>query len=109
VFVEVPAHMTTTDRGGELAFTPEGGRFLDHVLAMAMTPPRKPSPAYLAALRGALGLTQAELGRLIGRDKLTVSRWECGAISPSTQALKKLYSLVQKKEEAGVVLEGIAG
>ena len=106
VFVEVPARMATRDRTGELAFTPEGVRLLDRVRALAWQPGAPPSPAYLAALRESLGLTQAQLGRLIGRDKLTVSRWERGAISPSPQALARLYALGRKKKESGVVLAG---
>jgi DNA-binding transcriptional regulator YiaG len=106
VFVEVPARMATGDRGGELAFTPEGVRLLDRVRALAWRPGAAPSPAYLAALRESLGLTQAQLGRLIGRDKLTVSRWERGAMSPGPEALERLYALARKKKEAGVVLAG---
>ena len=106
VYVEVPARMATPDRAGELAFTPEGVRFLDRVRALASRPGAAPSPAYLAALRVALGLSQAQLGRLIGRDRLTVSRWECGSMSPGPQALERLYALARKKKEDGVVLAG---
>ena len=77
LFVEVPPRMATHDRSGELAFTPDGVRFLDRVRALSAQPTLAPSPAYLAVLRESLGLTQAQLGRLIGRDKLTISRWEC--------------------------------
>jgi DNA-binding transcriptional regulator YiaG len=98
--------MTERDRGGELAFTPEGVRFLDRVRALALRPGTSPSPAYLAALRKALGLTQAQLGKLVGRDKLTVSRWECGTLAPGPQALARLYALAHNRKEAGVVLAG---
>lgn len=106
VFVEVPARMATRDRGGEVAFTPQGVRFLDHVRALALEPGATPSPAYLAALRESLGLTQAQLGRLIGRDKLTISRWECGILRPSAEALERLYALARKRKQTGVVLTG---
>lgn len=106
VFVEVPARMATRDRGGELAFTAEGVQFLDRVRALAVAAQPAPSPAYLAALREAMGLTQGQLGRLIGRNKLTVSRWECGALRPGPEALKKLYALARRKKEVGVVLAG---
>lgn len=106
IFVEVPGRMATRDCSGELAFTPEGVRFLDHVRALGSQPSAKPSPAFLAALREALGLTQAQLGALLGRDKLTISRWECGTVRPNAEALKKLYALARKRKEAGVVLEG---
>jgi len=106
VFVEVPAHMATRNRCGELAFTPDGVRFLDHARAMALEPGNTPSASYLAALRESLGLTQAQLGERIGRDKLTISRWECGALHPSPQALEKFYSLARKMKQTGVVLAG---
>lgn len=53
-----------------------------------------------------MGLPQGQLGRLIGRNKLTVSRWECGALRPGPEALKKLYALARKRKQAGVVLAG---
>lgn len=106
VFVEVPGRLARKDRSGETAFTPDGVRFLDRVRALAMQPTSAPSPAFLVALREALGLTQAELGPLIGRDKFTVSRWECGTLRPSAEALEKLYALARKRKEAGVVLAG---
>jgi DNA-binding XRE family transcriptional regulator len=106
VFVEVPGRMAARDRSGQLAFTPEGVRFLDHVRALGREPATKPSSAFLAALREALGLTQAQLGARLGRDKLTVSRWECGTVRPNAEALKKLYTLARQRKEAGVVLVG---
>lgn len=104
LFVEVPRRMVTRDRSGEVAFTPDGVRFLDRLRALAWQPGPRPSPAYLTSLRAALGLTQAELGRRIGRNKLTVSRWECGTLHPSRQALNQLYTLARKRKEAGVLL-----
>lgn len=105
-YVEIPARMIVRDRGGELAFTPEGVRLLDRARALAMGPPASPSPAYLATLRGALGLTQQELGRRIGRSKLTVSRWERGTLRPSREALERLYALAGERKRRGGVLAG---
>jgi DNA-binding XRE family transcriptional regulator len=106
VFVEVPARMASRDRGGDVAFTPRGVLFLDRVRALASEAGAAPSPAYLAALREGLGLTQAQLGRLIGRDKLTISRWECGTLHPNAEALEKVYALARKMKHTGVVLTG---
>lgn len=106
VYVEVPRRMARQDQSGELAFTPSGVRFLDHVRALALNPSQAPSPAYLASLRQALGLTQAQLGRLVGRNKLTVSRWERGGLRPSPEALEKLYAIARKRKQAGVMLAG---
>ena len=60
----------------------------------------------LAALRDALGMTQQQLGRRIGRSKLTVSRWERGTLRPSQEALGKLYALAAELKRRGVELAG---
>jgi hypothetical protein len=106
VFIEMPARMARRERTGELTFTPDGVRLLDSVRALAWEGGPAPSPAYLASLREAMGLTQAQLGRLIGRNKLTVSRWERGRLSPGTKAIGRLYELARKRKRAGVVLAG---
>jgi transcriptional regulator with XRE-family HTH domain len=38
-----------------------------------------PPSQWVRALRGRLGLTQPEFGRLVGVHRVTVSRWETGA------------------------------
>jgi DNA-binding XRE family transcriptional regulator len=106
VFVEVPGRMVARDRGGELAFTPEGVRFLDRIRALASDMAAPPSPAFITALREAAGITQEELGRRIGRDKLTVSRWECGTLRPSREALTRLRDLFRELKTSGVLLPG---
>jgi DNA-binding transcriptional regulator YiaG len=98
--------MAVTDRGGGVAFSPEGVRFLDRVRALASRIPSVPSPAFLATLREALGLTQEELGREIGRDKLTISRWERGTLRPSPEAIARLNALARKRKRAGILLPG---
>ena len=106
VFVEVPARTAVRDRGGELAFTPEGVRFLDRIRALASNLEAAPSPAFITALREAAGFTQEELGRQIGRHKLTVSRWECGTLHPDREALERLRELFRELRTAGMVLPG---
>ena len=106
VFVEIPRRMVASDRSGEPAFTPEGVRFLDRVRSLALEPAAPPSPAFLVSLRQALGLTQAELGSRIGRNRLTISRWERGSMRPGDQAIQKLYALARSMKHAGVVLAG---
>jgi transcriptional regulator with XRE-family HTH domain len=41
------------------------------------------SPQQVAGLRGALGLSQLEFGRLFGAHAMTVSKWERGVLSPT--------------------------
>lgn len=105
LFVEVPARMATADRGGEIAFTPEGVRLLDRVRALA-SDFDAPSPALLVALREAAGMTQEQLGRELGRDKLTISRWECGVMRPGRESVQRLKRLFRKLRQRGVVLPG---
>ncbi|MBE3097271.1 MAG: helix-turn-helix domain-containing protein [Planctomycetes bacterium] len=106
LFVEVPARMAARDRGGQPAFTPEGVRFLDRVRALASDLGAPLSPALITSLREAAGITQKELGKRIGRDKLTVSRWECGTVRPSKEALARLARLFRQLKASGVLLPG---
>ena len=106
VFVEVPGRMVARDRGGALAFTPEGVAFLDRVRALAMDLEGAPSPAFITALREAAGMTQEELGARIGRHKLSVARWEWGALKPDAEAMKRLRRLFRELKGRGVVLPG---
>ena len=58
--VEVPGEFVTQDRGGELAFLPEGVRFLDRVKVTVMSAWDAASYRYIAVLRDALDMTQEE-------------------------------------------------
>ena len=106
VYVEVPGRMVARDRGGQLAFTPEGVRFLDRVRALASRVTGPPSPAFITSLREAAGLSQEELGKRIGRDKLTISRWECGRLKPGRKSLENLNRVFAKLKRSGVVVGG---
>lgn len=66
--------------------------------------PETPTPGMIRTLREALGMTQTALGEKIGVDKLTVSRWERGTMTPSAGAVKKLDALRRKLGRRGVVL-----
>ncbi len=54
-------------------------RVITHVVA---SKPTGLLPKEIRFLRTELGLTQAELGRLVGKDPQTVGRWERGETSP---------------------------
>jgi len=106
LYIEVPGRWTSTDRSGETTFLPEAVRFLDQVRVLAMKPVRKPGPGYITTLREALGLTQAELGKRLGVDKMSVSRWERGVIRPSSESLGALETLRREAVRKGVLLPG---
>jgi DNA-binding transcriptional regulator YiaG len=107
LYVEIPGDWTTQVRGYGVGFLPPAIRLLDKLQALAMsTLDRPPTPGYLATLRVALGLTQAEFGERIGVDSMTVSRWERGTVRPSAESLAEIEKLRRKAVRKGVVLPG---
>jgi len=104
VYVEVPGRWVTADRDGSPAFLPQGVEFLDRIRALALKLDRPPSPGFVTALREALGLTQAEFGERIGVDKMTVSRWERGALRPSDESMAGLEDLRRRAIRSGVAI-----
>jgi DNA-binding XRE family transcriptional regulator len=106
VAVEVPGRMVVRDRGGEVAFTPDGVRFLDHLRALFMPLDRPPSPAFIRRLREALAMTQQAFSSEIGVDKLTVSRWELGKLKPGQNSIRAIRRLREKAVRRGVSLAG---
>ena len=107
VYVEVPGRWATKDRGDQVAFLPDGVRFLDRVRALSISLDSArsgPSPGYITTLREALGLTQKELGERLGVDKMTVSRWERGTMCPSAESLAALEKVRRQAVRKGVAI-----
>ena len=105
LFVEVPGRWMTRDRDGTPGFLLPAVRFLDRIRVLAMSVlDRAPSPAYIATLREALGLTQARFGERIGVDKMTVSRWERGTVRPGKAALKAIEKVRKESVRRGVTI-----
>jgi transcriptional regulator with XRE-family HTH domain len=54
-------------------------------------------------------LTQAEAAKIVGRDLMTISRWECGEVVPEPlvqeAALARLRAARARKERRWVILE----
>ena len=57
----------------------------------------------LRQLRIALGLTQEELGEMIGTGDVTISRWENAHHAPSPLAQKALAALRVEQDQARLV------
>jgi DNA-binding transcriptional regulator YiaG len=107
VYVEVPGRFMGRDRDGSATFGADAMRFLDRIQALAMSAlDRAPSPGYLTSLREALGLTQKEFGDKLGVDKMTVSRWERGALRPGEDSLAGIEKLRREAATRGVVIPG---
>jgi DNA-binding XRE family transcriptional regulator len=105
IFVEVPGKWVTRDRGGEIGLLPPAVRFLDRIRVLAMSPGNRPAtPGYLATLRVALGFTPREFAARLGVDKLTVSRWERGAVNPSAESLAAIENIRKESVAKGVTI-----
>ncbi len=104
LYVEVPGRWVTKDRDGKPAFLPQAVKFLDRVRALAVKVDRAPTPGFLTALREALGMTQAEFGARIGVDKVTVSRWERGALRPGHESVRAIEDLRRRAVQGGVAI-----
>jgi hypothetical protein len=102
--VEVPGRWVRHDRAGEVGFTTEGIRFLDRLRSLFSPLKMPPSPGFLRSLREALNLTQTELGKRIGVDKLTVSRWERGELRPGKRSLRALQRIRAAAIRRGISL-----
>ncbi len=104
LYVELPGRWVRMDRDGQPVFLPPGVKFLDRLRALAMKLDRAPSPGFITSLREALGLTQLEFGDRIGVDKMTVSRWERGALRPSAESLAAIEQLRREAIRRGVAI-----
>jgi len=106
LYVEVPGRWVTEDRDGTPALLPPAVRFLDRVQALATSAlDRPPSPGYITVLREALGMTQRQFAERVGVDKMTVSRWERGAVRPSEGAMRGIEKLRKESTRRGITLE----
>lgn len=90
IALTIPAEWVALDKTGEVCLRPAAVHWLDKLRALYTPIDRTPTPGFLRTLRQALNLTQAELGRRVGVNKITVSRWECGAAKPGVQAIQSL-------------------
>jgi transcriptional regulator with XRE-family HTH domain len=57
-------------------------------------------PAYARLVRLRAGLTQAEMGELLGVDRSAVARWEAGTRMPQGKLIDRYRDLLAKLENA---------
>jgi DNA-binding transcriptional regulator YiaG len=106
LFVRIPGKYVIYDRSGEMAFTPEGTRFLDHIRAVAIETPDTPSPAYIKTVREAMKMTQAELAKKLDYSLISIKKWEAGDAKPGKKAIERIQRLVNSVTKGGLVLAG---
>lgn len=68
--------------------------FYDLVMARKMTRSRPKQGAYLAELREAAGLSQTELGRLVGETQQNIAFWEQCDYPPRSDVLLKMSKVL---------------
>ena len=104
IYIEVPGRWTAVDRSGQIGFLPPGIRFLDRIRSLASCLTTSLTPGFITTLREALNFTQAELGKKLDVDKMTISRWERGTMRPSENSLRLLEQVRREAVKKGVVL-----
>jgi DNA-binding XRE family transcriptional regulator len=105
IALTIPADWVQLDKTGEMCLRPPAVRWLDKLRALYSRINTEPTPGFIRVLREAMNLTQEELGRRVGVNKMTVSRWERGAIKPGVQALKSIGKLRNIALRRGLLLE----
>jgi DNA-binding transcriptional regulator YiaG len=93
------------DRTGQPLLLPPAVRALDRLRAV-FTAQENLTPGFIIALREATGLTQEQFGRKLGVTKMTVSRWECGRIVPSSLKSAAIRNLQSRVQHDGVKIDG---
>jgi len=64
---------------------------------------------WIVALRKRLGMTQFELGQLVGTNKQPVGRWEGGGRTPAAQNVLRLLALATEQERAALMDKAMEG
>jgi len=55
-------------------------------------------PAFARYVRERAGLTQAEMAKLVNRDRSAVSRWESGQRTPRSETLERYVEVLKSLE-----------
>lgn len=103
--ISLPAEWLKADRSGQPLLLPPAVRVLDRLRA-TFTAQEKITPGFIVSLREAMGLTQEQFGRKVRVSKMTVSRWECGRMRPSSSAAAAIRDLQARAQHQGVKIDG---
>jgi DNA-binding transcriptional regulator YiaG len=106
VAVNIPAQWVVHDRTGAIGFRPPAVRLLDRLRALYARIEQPPTPGFILTLRQAMRLTQEQFGRRLGVGKMTVSRWERGAMHPGQEAVRSLTKLRGAALRRGILVDG---
>jgi len=103
--ISLPASWVKADRSGDPLLLPPAVRALDRLRAL-FTNQEKTTPGFIVNLREAMRLTQEQFARRLGVSKMTVSRWECGRMTPGESAVAAIRELQAESRRAGVKIDG---
>jgi DNA-binding transcriptional regulator YiaG len=99
------AQWLKADRSGQPLLLPPAVRALDRLRAVFANQ-EQITPGFIISLREAMGLTQEQFGIKLGVSKMTVSRWECGRMRPSTLTAAAIRNLQARTRHKGVRIDG---
>ncbi len=103
--ISLRAAWPKADRSGQPLLLPPAVRALDRLRAV-FTTQEKFTPGFIVSLRQAVGLTQEQFARKLGVSKMTVSRWECGRMHPSSSTAATIHHLQARARHKGVKIDG---
>ena len=92
------------DRSGQPLLLPPAVRALDRLRAL-FARQRRITPGFIVSLREAMGLTQKQFAQKLGVSKMTVSRWECGRMRPSSTTTAAIVALQSRAQRQGVTID----
>jgi DNA-binding transcriptional regulator YiaG len=108
IAITLPATWVLLDKSGEVCLRPPAVRLLDRLRALFHAMPQSPTPGFIRTLRQAMNLTQEQMARRIGVNKITVSRWERGSMKPNPAAVKALFKLRSEALRRGLAVDAQA-
>jgi DNA-binding transcriptional regulator YiaG len=103
--ISLRAAWLKADRSGRPLLLPPAVRALDRLRALFMAQ-EVMTPGFIVSLREAMGLTQEQFGRKLRVSKMTVSRWECARMRPSSAMTAAIRNLQANARREGARIDG---
>ena len=103
-------HIVTDDAGEDMVMIPNINRLHAVLVHAVATKDSGLQPKEIRFLRTELGLTQAELAVLVGRDAQTIGRWERGEnpLDQTAEMVIRKHALEHVDDGGGMTMEELA-
>jgi|GEM_PF-1044660 len=103
--ISLRAEWLKADADGNPLLLPPAIRALDRLRA-TFARQSEMTPGFIVSLREAIRLTQEQFANMLGVSKMTVSRWECGRMRPSSSVVASICELQRQAQSEGVKIDG---